>query len=199
MATAVRTVVFVALIVGAFAGTAYAGLQMLDTTADPETLREQRLKHQRAYERKTPKGRSAVARRRTAAAAARARAAQRRRAWATRADTLCLETHRDSLALVQRYPTGTPQQTLRFLDAALRDLDRFVVRFRRLGPAPNRPAHARLVREIRASVAADHRLVRSLRARWNPALLAQVVRDDRHDLAIRRLFEQLGSPACADL
>ena len=112
---------------------------------------------------------------------------------------MCLDAHRDSLALIERYPTRTPQQTLRFLEAALLVLDRFVVRFERLGPAPNREAHARLMREIRSSVAEDHRLGRSLRARWNPAVARRIYQDGQRDRVIRRLFERLGSPACADL
>jgi hypothetical protein len=199
-------VLLFALVVAAFGGTAYAALRMLDTGPDVQTLREQRAQQQAAHERKRGKARKrANARRGGQAAGAPVAAApsgqkrRPRRSWAARADALCGATEQDSLLLIERYPARTPLEILRLLDAAVRLASGLVGRIERLGPAPNRRLHARLMRELHASVAADRRSLEALRAHWNPAAVERLVQDGRRDRVIQRLFTRLGSPSCAGL
>ena len=110
-----------------------------------------------------------------------------------------MDAYGDSLALLARYPTKTPQELLQLLDAAVRLSGQVTGRIARLGPASNRTLHARLMRELWASLAADRRDLASLEKRWNDATVRRMVNRDRGDRAILRLFRQLGAPACADL
>ena len=110
-----------------------------------------------------------------------------------------MNTYGDSLALLARYPTKTPQELLQLLDAAVRRSGRVTERIARLGPASNRTLHARLMRELWASHDADRRDLASLKKHWNDATVRRMVARDRGDRAILRLFRRLGAPACADL
>ena len=110
-----------------------------------------------------------------------------------------MDAYGDSLALLARYPTKTPQELLQLLDAAVRLSGQVTQRLARLGPASNRTLHARLMRELQASLAANRRDLALLKKRWNVATVRRMVDRDRGDRAILRLFRRLGAPACADL
>ena len=110
-----------------------------------------------------------------------------------------MDAYGDSLALLARYPTKTPQELLQLLDAAVGLSGQVTERIARLGPASSRTLHARLMRELWASLAADRRDLASLEKRWNDATVRRMVDRDRGDRAILRLFRQLRAPACADL
>ena len=178
---------------------------MIDAGPDVETLRQQRVQQQAAYERKAGKARKrAKGKRRKAAAgapiaAAPAQKPRKRRSWAAKADALCEQAGGQSLVLVERYSARTPAETLELLDAAVRLMSGLVDRIERLGPAPSRQLHAQLIPALRDAVADDRRGVESLRARWSPARLRRVVATDGKDRTVRRLFTRLGSATCADL
>jgi hypothetical protein len=110
-----------------------------------------------------------------------------------------MDAYGDSLALLERYPTKTPLEILQLVDAAVRLSGQVTERIARLGPASDRRLHAQLMRALRASLTADRRDVASLKKRWNEATVRRMVKRDRGDRAIVRLFRQLGAPACADL
>lgn len=110
-----------------------------------------------------------------------------------------MDAYGDSLALLERYPTKTPQEILQLVDAAVRLSGQVTERIARLGPASDRRLHAQLMRALRVSLTADRRDVASLKKRWNEATVRRMVKRDRGDRAIVRLFRQLGAPACADL
>jgi hypothetical protein len=110
-----------------------------------------------------------------------------------------MDAYGDSLVLLERYPTKTPQEILQLIDEAVKLSGQVTERIARLGPASDRRLHARLMRELWASLAADRRDVASLKQRWNDATVRRMVNRDRGERAIPRLFRQLGAPACADL
>ena len=113
-----------AAVIAAFGGTAFAAMRAMDTGPDAAALRAERVKQQRAHERKQRKRKPSSGRRKGPAAAAPAAVAapprKRRRSWAARAESICVDAYGDSLALLERYPTKTPQEILQLLDAAVR-------------------------------------------------------------------------------
>jgi hypothetical protein len=200
---AVRTLILFAAVIAAFGGTAFAAMRVMDTGPDAAALRAERVKQQQAHERRQRKRKPDSGRRTGPAAAAPAAAAapprKRRRSWAARAEAVCMDAYGDSLVLLERSPTRTPQEILQLLDAAVRLSGQVTERIARLGPAPDRRLHARLMSELWASLAADRRDVASLKKRWSDATVRRMIKRDREDRVIVRLFRRLGAPACADL
>ena len=105
-----------------------------------------------------------------------------------------MDAYGDSLALLARYPTKTPQELLQLLDAAVGLSGQVTERIARLGPASNRTLQARLMRELWASLAADRRDLASLKKHWNDATVRRMVARDRGDRAIVRLFRSWARP-----
>jgi hypothetical protein len=193
-------------VIAAFGGTAFAAMRMLDTGPDVQTLREQRAQQQAAHERKRGKTRKRARGRRkkpqagaAAAAAAPSRKRGPRRSWGAKADALCEDAEQESLVLLERYPSRTPTEIVRLLDETVELMAELVRRIERLGPAPNRPVHTRLMRELHASLAKVRQDVAQLKTRFSPARVERALDDPRRTRAINRMFRQLGSPTCAEI
>ena len=207
---------FVLAIAAVFGGTTYAAARVMDTGPTIAELRAKRAKHEAAQARRERKSRKRAkheasqtrrerkSRKRAAqnrkgphaAAPTHAAAASRsRRPWADRADSLCNDMFDDMLAhAVATSAAPTPQDALRLFDASLRMNGRFIVRLERLGPAPKRRVHTRLMRELYAGQVTDARYVQSLRARWSTRLVERMRRESRgRSVRLRRLAERLSA------
>lgn len=177
-------------------------MRMMDAGPSAEALRETRAKHDAAQARKQPKdGKKGGGKKPLAAAAMPAPDMTRlRRRWAARADNLCAEAYDEAMGVLGASVETGPQAVLRLFGEALRINDRFIARMERLGPAPNRRAHAQLMRELRSGQGEDTRNLRRLRARWSPSAFEQMLEDSaRRNQSLRRLATRLGASECAEL
>ena len=101
--------------------------------------------------------------------------------------------------LLERYPLTSPGSILAFLEAAIDLSARATTRIERLGPAPNRRLHARLMSELQVSLRGARRDLAALKNGWDQAAAARMTGETRRDRVIRRLFSRLGSRACVEL
>jgi hypothetical protein len=190
------------LVLAAFGGTAFAAMRMMDAGPSAEALREARAKQEPAQARKQRRaGKRSGGKKPLAAAATPVPDKSRaRRRWAARADDLCDDAYDEAMDVVATSVESGPQEVLRVFGEALRINSRFIARMKRLGPAPNRRAHAQLMQELQSGQAEDSRNLRRLKARWKLRSFEQMLQDSmRRNRSLRRLALRLGAVSCAEL